>query len=119
MNEFNLPVTFVPVICSQCGILFAISSGFFKARNEDEGDFYCPSGHGQHYPSEERRKQRMAEQKLAEETRLARKEAARLRAIEKKDEVLRRLGDANSPSLAVSKENHPPTWGITQEGHKP
>lgn len=41
--------TFEIETCCRCGMQFAVTSEFRQRRRDDHGDFYCPSGHGQHY----------------------------------------------------------------------
>ena len=46
--------------CCDCGMAFAMTNDFYERRRKDHDDFYCPSGHGQHYTG------KTEEQKLKE-----------------------------------------------------
>ncbi len=35
--------------CYKCGIVFAMPADFVRKRRDDNQTFYCPSGHGQIY----------------------------------------------------------------------
>lgn len=35
--------------CCNCGIQFCITTALYNKRRSDQGTFYCPNGHGQHY----------------------------------------------------------------------
>ena len=47
--------------CCNCGMAFAITQDFYDRKRRDQGTFYCPRGHPQHYIGKTR------EQKLKEE----------------------------------------------------
>lgn len=51
--------------CCQCGIEFAAPSSFVTDKRQKGGDFYCPSGHRQHYttPENEQLKKQLEEEK--------------------------------------------------------
>jgi hypothetical protein len=38
--------------CSECGVLWAMPSGFVTARQKDHKVFYCPNGHQLSYTAE-------------------------------------------------------------------
>jgi len=38
--------------CSVCGIELCLPTKFLKQRREDHVAFFCPNGHGQHFPGE-------------------------------------------------------------------
>lgn len=46
MNEITLEteVTFVAIECGGCGVSFALTERFDRARREDHKIFYCPNG---------------------------------------------------------------------------
>ena len=44
-------VTFEESCCSECGITYFVPYHWRKQRREDHGTFYCPNGHGQHFPA--------------------------------------------------------------------
>lgn len=52
MNRILLDVEFVIEVCcnEECGMTWAVPTEFHKSRRNDHRDFYCPNGHGQHYP---------------------------------------------------------------------
>lgn len=65
--NFEAAVEFEIVECANCGIRFAVTSGFKQRRKEDHKDFFCPSGHSNFYPqaseTERLRKQLEAEKR--------------------------------------------------------
>jgi hypothetical protein len=44
--------TLVIEACCNCGVAFGMTREFSDRRKRDHRDFYCPSGHGQHYTAE-------------------------------------------------------------------
>lgn len=50
MSKYVDFVEFVTEHCCNCGMAFAMTSDFQRRRRDDKKPFYCPSGHGQHYP---------------------------------------------------------------------
>jgi hypothetical protein len=38
--------------CSECGISYAIPESFVEQRRKDHKTFYCPNGHGRHFPQQ-------------------------------------------------------------------
>jgi len=40
--------------CSQCGIAFGLDKSFETRRRDDHKTFWCPNGHGQHFPQQSR-----------------------------------------------------------------
>lgn len=48
----NFLVSLVMETCCKCGMSFGLPQAVQKRRLEDKGDFYCPSGHCQHYTGE-------------------------------------------------------------------
>lgn len=48
----NATVEFSVVDCPNCGIQFAITGSYERRRRADHVNFYCPSGHAQHYPGQ-------------------------------------------------------------------
>ena len=51
MGMLDVSTGFSTVSCYKCGMVFALPTSFFQRRKEDEGDFYCPSGHKQYFPA--------------------------------------------------------------------
>ena len=49
MATFTETTTYVIHDCFNCGMLFAVTEQFDKARLADHQNFYCPNGHSQHY----------------------------------------------------------------------
>lgn len=47
-------------VCYSCGIAFAMTVDFYKQRHRRGDDFYCPSGHAQHYTAEKNAQERLA-----------------------------------------------------------
>jgi DNA repair exonuclease SbcCD ATPase subunit len=56
--------------CCNCGVLFAMTEDFYKARQREKeaGSFYCPNGHAQHYVGK-------SDEQKAKEAAAARREA--------------------------------------------
>jgi len=56
----------VTIECAKCGITFAMPSVYERARRNDHDTFYCPSGHGNHFPGkseEEKLRDRLASER--------------------------------------------------------
>lgn len=51
-GTIRVTTTYEVITCSQCGIGFGLPSHFETKRLEDHATFYCPNGHGQHFPQE-------------------------------------------------------------------
>jgi hypothetical protein len=43
---------FEMIICPKCSIHFAVTTTLSKLRRKDQQPFYCPIGHGMHWPEE-------------------------------------------------------------------
>ena len=37
-------------VCTQCGTVYAVLQQYINERRDDHKTFYCPNGHGQHFP---------------------------------------------------------------------
>lgn len=48
-HTINEVVTLETVTCCNCGIVFAMPQFFRKQKIDLGGNFYCPSGHSQHF----------------------------------------------------------------------
>lgn len=49
----NVPIHIIKIAyisCYRCGIEFGVPEDYDRARVRDHRSFYCPNGHGQHYP---------------------------------------------------------------------
>ena len=44
-------VPLVAVTCTTCGAIYGLPPLFVRARQQDHATWYCPNGHGQHYPA--------------------------------------------------------------------
>jgi hypothetical protein len=44
--------TLVPITCSGCGVLFAMTTDYIAERRKDHKTWHCPNGCDQYYPSE-------------------------------------------------------------------
>lgn len=55
MTSYTLTdtVTLATETCFSCAVVFALPAALLKARRQDQGSFYCPNGHGQHYTESE------------------------------------------------------------------
>lgn len=87
---FQLNVVFDRCTCSECGVPFAAPDTFFSKRREDHRTFYCPNGHGQHYPAKseaEKLRDELAAEKQRKEAALCRLNEAEQREAK----VLRKL----------------------------
>lgn len=53
MTTLMQTLTYAVIECSQegCGVSFALSDEFIKARRHDHATWYCPNGHARHYPA--------------------------------------------------------------------
>jgi protein-arginine kinase activator protein McsA len=90
--QHNLQVEqqLAPVQCANCGIYFMAPVFFLKKRREDHQSFYCPNGHGQHYPQKN-------EAELAKEKLTAVEE--RLQSALSRENELRRKYDSQQKRL--------------------
>ena len=76
------------VVCCNCGMTFGMPADYQKQRHEDRKNFFCPSGHQQHYtgPNEETRlKAELERQKQYLEA----EQARTLRVTRERDTVAR------------------------------
>ncbi|MCR1785334.1 hypothetical protein KVF89_22530 [Nocardioides carbamazepini] len=46
----NVEKSIVVIECANCSIDFGIGAVFQRRRRDDHETFYCPNGHGNHYP---------------------------------------------------------------------
>lgn len=53
MAGFNHQEEMIVEHCCECGITFAFTRDFYDEKRKDEGLFYCPNGHPQHYTESE------------------------------------------------------------------
>lgn len=87
--------------CCRCGTSFCMSVETYKVANErkEQGSFYCPHGHSQHYVSGERNEDKMRRERdraVQEQARLAEVIAEKNRQIERERETAKK-------ALAVQK----------------
>lgn len=65
-TALQFSTTLMTEICYSCGVQFAMPQDMRERRLEDHKNFYCPSGHGQHYTGQtEAEKQRERAEHLA------------------------------------------------------
>ena len=50
MATTTLDLTLELVTCCNCGISFGVPGIVLRERKRDHESFYCPNGHGQHFP---------------------------------------------------------------------
>jgi len=85
------------ISCSECGIVFGVPDGWHESRRNDGKSFYCPNGHGQHYPKGESEKEKLRRERdlLAQ------------RVAQRDDEIKRQreLKEAAERREAVQKAN--------------
>ena len=84
MSQFTLEGTFTLVTCANCGIGFAIPEHFETKRRADHANFYCPSGHSNHWPHQteaEKLRAAVASQKQIAELWQRRHEASQREAV--------------------------------------
>jgi len=91
-HAINTQVTLETEVCCNCGVMFAMPAQMKQNFRTKGGDFYCPSGHAQHYtvPVEVRLKKQLAEQTRTA-TLQAERAAAAERALKKSQAEGRRL----------------------------
>lgn len=67
--EVYTSVQLEAVTCGECGVIFGMTTDYYKKRHEDHKTWYCPNGHGRAYLAESKAEKykRMLE---AERTRL-------------------------------------------------
>lgn len=61
----NYSTDLISQVCIKCGMTFAVPSEWDTRRRADHATFYCPNGHGQHYPGKTREEQRIEELEAA------------------------------------------------------
>lgn len=72
--QYGITVTLETIVCYKCSIPFAVPSQYKKHLQSSQENFYCPSGHQQHYTksTETILKERLEVQKAAHENEIAR-----------------------------------------------
>lgn len=70
MGEIALQEKLFTVHCASCGMLFALTKDFEERRRADHKQFFCPSGHSNHWDAETdvekaRRERDVARQQIA------------------------------------------------------
>ena len=95
MSKYVDGIEFVTEECCSCGIPFAMTKDFQKRRLDDRKNFYCPSGHEQHYVG------KTEAQKLREKLEIEQRRAANERA---KSAELRRQRDQLGKSYGMMRE---------------
>jgi hypothetical protein len=50
MPTIQLLETYSTILCSNCGVSFALSEAYIRARREDHKTWYCPNGCTRFYP---------------------------------------------------------------------
>jgi hypothetical protein len=72
-NTVEFTVELEPIVCCNCGMLFAFPTKIMKERLRDHALFYCPAGHEQYFPGEsdvdKLKKQLKAERQAADQLR--------------------------------------------------
>ena len=65
--------------CANCSVDFGIGADFERRRRDDHGTFYCPNGHGNHFPgpTEAEKKAKQLERELDAARSLAARESRR------------------------------------------
>lgn len=94
-------ITFLVDTCCNCGVHYAVTREFEKARREDKQTFYCPNGHPMVYSKSEADTLR---EKLAEEKRNAEFWRAAERRQEERVEQERRSKAAIKGQLTKAKK---------------
>lgn len=69
---------FHQVDCCRCGVLFAFSEKYESERRGDHEIFYCPNGHGNHYPGKSKI-EKLQDEILLRNAEIARREATETR----------------------------------------
>lgn len=94
--------TLVTETCYSCGVLFAMPTDFYRNRQADKKNFYCPNGHSQHYVGKTpEQKLREAEAQL---THLKDQQAAERRRARENREALERSNAALKGVITKTKK---------------
>lgn len=83
-------VTFNIIHCAACGVPFALSEQFEEHKRKTHDSFYCPNGHGQHYPQDNETEKLRKELKRKEQE-LADKAIEKIKLQREFDEANRKL----------------------------
>lgn len=98
-NLTEYSVKLITEVCISCGIPFGIPTNYQQVIKDTHKSFYCPNGHGQHYPGKSN------EEKLREELLQKKNEVAQLAAS--KIQIENQLDKANAKLSKVSKGECP------------
>lgn len=79
------------VCCSHCGMHFAITDQFKRARRNDHKSFYCPAGHSQYFPGE------------SDKEAIARLKREKAAMIDQRDTAIRAKNDADAKITRLKK----------------
>src|SRR6056297_900165 len=69
-RQIALEVQFEVLGCARCGITFGVPAKVVRERRRDHQSFYCPHGHGNHFPgqsAEEKLRKRLEFERSARE----------------------------------------------------
>lgn len=115
MAEFayktGILVTLKPVTCCKCGVAFGISSRLYDELMKSHENFYCPSGHGQHFLSrteEERLRQELASAKAHSEwlSKINKRKESQIRGLKGSvTKIKKRIGKGVCPCCNRHFEN--------------
>lgn len=75
-NVISHTLTLECIECCTCGVVFAMPDSMMKHRRGDKGEFYCPSGHQQHFCRSEADKLRAQLDATNDELQRAKQQAA-------------------------------------------
>lgn len=87
----EMPIGVEDIKCSHCGVQYCLTNDYIRNRRQDHATFYCPNGHGQHYPAP---KVQTDEKGISDQER---------------EDLRRRLNDALE-ELRAAKERRPWDW---------
>ena len=98
---------FKTTTCITCGVIIAMNEDFYDRRLHDHRNYFCPSGHQQHFTSEskaEKNARLLREEQERHKRTLARENAERA-AKEKAERKLKRVGKGVCPECKRSFQN--------------
>ena len=74
----------ITIRCWSCGVPYGMPDYFQQRREEDHQTFYCPNGHGGHYPQDNEAEKLRKELEKSERAKQMALDSARMEATERK-----------------------------------
>jgi hypothetical protein len=101
-TDITVNLTLISVTCCNCGIPFAMAETFYDSRLRDGKNFFCPSGHQQHFTESE--------------TDRLRKELKRMRDL--RDDAVTRWRAAQDQTTAAERSRRALKGALTRQRNR-